>query len=410
MFNIKTDKTKKAEMPVGIDFPRTGFIGRWKAAMMYQVGWGVEIDLLQVLQDIKAGLSTVGEDVENVVKDLAGKIEGGNPFDVMGKSRKETFVYYFKDEEHAEELCSMLDDIEPRTGNDGKTWPWKPMQIWTFRAPIDTVQVENKEKFGPELFYSVDVVTLRSKKRRHGLHFLSLPGFVSALARAQGLEVPEFDLSALLVPDDKLILNEELESKLIGNAEIGYNDSAFFQNRAAIWAALGEEDPTKSHTIDAGTKLSTSSVQLSEILEAVESPWTEGYWARVIPVPSPKTSDAYGEGDERTVPNVPVLVEFFPDEAAAVATARAERGSGEEEEGEIKAQAGAVEGMPEVPGVWAEADLEAWTGQVKALKDTIGNVDLPMPVLLGKVKSAIKDLGYGLGATAGDVIKWFDHV
>ena len=157
---------------------------------------------------------------------------------------------------------------------------------------------------------------------------------------------------------------------------------------------------------------------MSEILSAVVSPWTEGYWARVIPVPSPKLSDAYGEGDERRVPSIPVLVEFFPDEATAVAVAKAERGSEDEKETGATTVTG-KDGMPPVPGIWAEADPSVWMDQVRVIKKKLIEVtgsrnpeNMPPPAVLPKIKSIVEglNLGYDLGATNAEVFAWLKHV
>lgn len=420
MFNINVDADQEVALPVGESFPRTGFIGQWKASPGWEVGWA-SVNLHQAQEDKAADL---GGAIDDYLPKLA--CTNGLPYnDVMVSRAGDMFNYFYLDQGVAQVACEMLDREEPRD------WAWRPQQVWRFSAPVATLQVADsaREKFSDPLSFSVSMMTLRSKKRRHEFHMLALPAFVAAYAAVRGLETPGFDLSALLVPEDKLIINDETQLAYIGNGDVGYNDALLWKQRAALWAALGEEDPERNHTITAGTALSTTSMQLNDLLVPTVTPWTGGgIWARIIPVPDPRVDAAYGEGDDRRRPGIACLTEIFADEASAKVAAEKDRPQAEESKSE-SAAAPAAPSVPAgpsapapisaappdgltVPAVWS-LHRDNWITQVQQIKEMLAEIPPPLHAdAIAAMTTVGSDeyLGFDLGATQEEVVAWLPYV
>lgn len=411
-FLIQLDQQHEAaQLPTGEGFPPTGFIAGWRARVAYEVGW-LRTNLNTEYQDLQADLPSEleGHDVDAIMS-----------FTSARESSTGKFSYTFDDYEAAQAACKFFDAAEPRDFDN------RPDRVWLFQANNDDLlgmDDEAREKFGETLTYSVSIRTMRSKKYRHEYHFIVLPAFVAAYAKAMGLNVPEFDLSPLLKPEDEIIFSDETQDALIGGPN--YRDSHFWQERTKIWEALGEPDATKYHTIEAGTKASTSSDRLDGILQATVRPWVKPVYARLIPVPDPRVGAAYTSPTtgEKVRPNIPVITEIFPNRETAEAAAVAERERFES--GEEKTTAGPADpaapvgevastdnGMPPVPPAWAEFP-DSWTEQIQSIKsEKIGKT--PRPAWDAKVKSLMDPesddyLGYDVQAEPADVIAWLEVI
>ena len=219
-FKIETGQGVAVEMPIGEGFPKTGFIAPWTSRVMYKVGW-YEVNLVQEADDLAADLPS---DAEGLLEQLTAG--GAKAFDARITSRAgDKFAYYFVDKERANLLCDYVNLTEP------KDWKPRPEQAWYFETEVASIcglDDEAKAKFPNEtLSFDVRVTTLRSKKYRHMYHFLALPAFVSAYAKAMGLPAHNFDLSPLTAPDDEVIFNAETELAWIGDADGGYEDAFF---------------------------------------------------------------------------------------------------------------------------------------------------------------------------------------
>lgn len=399
-FLIPTDETQQAEIPVGEGFPRTGFIAGWQAQVMYKTPVYIELDLQKELEDQGADLPSALDGTEGIVED-------GRVFDARVPSRDgRKWVYYYHNKERTQRVCKLIDVAAPQD------FKQSPQQCWYFETALTDVlglSAESREKFsGPTLAFDVRIVTLRSKKYRHGYQFLTLPAFVSAYARVMGKKVPEFDLSPLTAPIDEIVFNQETEHHLIGNSDEGYAQALFWQERVRIWASLGEEDPERSYTKSAGTKFSTESDDLDIVLQATVAPWLKKVWARLIPVPDPKLSAAFeGADGEKTRPSIPVIAEIFTSREAAEAVALAERADQAEE---TASQSAGSSGESTVPQAWVDAE-DAWRKEVREIKASlIGPPPTWGPQLYAITNKDTLARGYPIGATLEELTDWINRV
>ena len=133
------------EVPTGVSFAPTGFIGQWVATAYYSF-WAEQ----------------------NFPKEEYG-------WDKRRETGAGNFWYYFKDRVKA---TSAYEE----TGGE-----FNPSLIWEWAARSDSIlnwrgEEPMEETFGPFVSRESAVRTLRSKKQRHELHMLSLP---AAVARSE---------------------------------------------------------------------------------------------------------------------------------------------------------------------------------------------------------------------------------
>jgi len=227
--------------------------------------------------------------------------------------------------------------------------------------------------FGEVVDGEVAVRTLGSKKYRHEWQLIGFPAIVHAAAVLFGFDVPEFDVNELRNQDTAF--TDELFAKLCGNpdAKAGeeghYVGSVYFRQRAALWAALGEPDPTKCHTIAQGTKHSTASEQLDACFQIALSSWTAPIYGRLRLVADPRPDAISGNGNRLSLG---IVTDLFISEAAA----REAAGS---EEGEAGAPAPAAPAVPDEYAALGESALATWKGEIERTKD------MPPAVAAGQV-------------------------
>ena len=207
------------------------------------------------------------------------------------------------------------------------------------RVEVDVPSILNfsdpalKSRFGEVLDMSVDIKSLRSKKYRHGFHLIFLPAFISAVARSRGADLQPFDLSELTDaasmtrgdnarPNDE-IFNDAFFESMCGSPDDkdGWASSTLGIQRAALWADLGELDPAKCSL---SGKSKTDAEPMRECLDWLFT-WSVPYWCRVEQVPDPRVGNV-SESDDGTEKQrtIPVITEFFDDEAHALRVATAE--------------------------------------------------------------------------------------
>lgn len=257
-------------------------------------------------------------------------VEGNGPW----------YRYFFKTFDECQVAIEKL-QIEGFRGG-----PQRPDQEWRFESPADKLLNISRDDnpFGDPAAFSVRLSTLRSKKYRHELHFISLPAAVAASAARLGFANPGFPLDELL--DQDTIFTDEFQAQMIGDPETGdYPESVLWQRRATLWAALGEDDAQKYQPKGTGTRLDTESEKLSLCLNILTRTWKKPSWGRLMLVPDPRVDAVYtsSSGDTRRL-SVPALVEIFPDEAAAHAAAEAE---GAESEGASTTSASTKKAIPD---------------------------------------------------------------
>lgn len=264
--------------------------------------------------------------------------EGVNPSLVEGNGP--WYRYFFKTFDECQAAIETL-QIEGYGGRGLR----RPDQEWRFESPADKLLNMSRDDnpFGDPAAFSVRLSTLRSKKYRHELHFISLPAAVAAAATRLGHANPGFPMNELL--DQDTIFTDEFQAQMIGDPDTGdYSESVLWQRRATLWEALGESDARKYQPTGTGTRLDTESEKLSLCLQILATKWAKPIWGRLMLVPDPRVDAVYESsgGDTRRL-SVPALVEIFPDEAAARAAAEAE---GAESEG-ASTSSGSTKAVPD---------------------------------------------------------------
>lgn len=242
--------------------------------------------------------------------------------------------------------------------------------------------------FGEVISGEVAVRTLSSKKYRHEWQLVGFPAIVHAAARLFGFEVPDFDISELRNQDTAF--TDELFAKLCGNpdAKAGdedhYTESVYYKQRAAIWAALGEPDPTKCHVTAEGTKWSTESAQLDACFQIALSSWSAPIWGRLRLVADPRVDAVSGNGNRLSLG---IVTDLYASESAAREAAGDDDGAG--------TSAPSAPAGPQVPDEYAGLDnaLDIWKGELERTKA------MPPAVAAGQV-----------GVDVSHVLVWREHL
>lgn len=290
------------------------------------------------------GLDFLGEEQVRIpvggvmTPDLIGYWSGGIAYSVLAELDKSViesegvtpslvtgsgpwYRYFFKTFDECQAAIEAL-NIEGFRGGLRR-----PDQEWRFESPADKLLNMSRDDnpFGDPAAFSVRLSTLRSKKYRHELHFISLPAAVAAAATRLGYANPGFPMNELL--DQDTIFTDEFQAQMIGDPDTGdYSESVLWQRRATLWSALGESDPKKYQPTGTGTRFDTESEKLSLCLQILAIKWAKPVWGRLMLVPDPRVDALTKEGRRL---NVPALVEIFPNETAARTAAQAEGAEGE---------------------------------------------------------------------------------
>jgi len=221
---------------------------------------------------------------------------------------------------------------------------------------------EETKGFGEIISGQTSVRTLGSKKYRHEWQLIGFPALVHAAAVLFGFDVPEFDVSELRNQDTTF--TDELFAKLCGNPDAKkgeedyYTNSVYYRQRADLWAALGESDPTKCHVIAEGTKHSTESPQLDACFQIALSNWLEPIYGRLRLVADPRVDALAGSGNRL---NLGIVTDLYPNEAKAREAAASEQG----DEGSAVSAA-----VPPLPTGYQELEngRDIWEGEVERTK------------------------------------------
>jgi len=286
------------------------------------------------------GLDFLGEETVRIpiggvmTPDLIGLWSGGIAYSILAELDKSVvesegvtpslitgngpwYRYFFKTFDECQAAIEKL-QIEGYGGRGLR----RPDQEWRFESPTDKLLNMSRDDnpFGDPAAFSVRLSTLRRKKYRHELHFISLPAAVAASATRLGFANPGFPMNELL--DQDTIFTDEFQAQMIGDPDTGdYSESVLWQRRATLWEALGESDARKYQPRDTGTRLDTESEKLSLCLNILTRTWKKPVWGRLMLVPDPRVDALTNKGRRLSVP---ALVEIFANEAAARAAAEAE--------------------------------------------------------------------------------------
>jgi hypothetical protein len=374
---FKLNKDKQVVIPTGGDFPPTGLIGLWSAAVM--TTFSSEVDLKE------EGITTF-----NAVRQMGDS----------GWAR-----YYWLDHDAAKDAAKELKREYGTTS------------LWVFEAESTSIlnfaSDKAREAFQGTITYDgCTVVTLRSRKRRHQLHMLALPALVRAYAEANGWDVPEFELIKTLCSQDTMF-TDDFQARMIGdpNNPDAFDDSELWKYRAELWKALGEENAHAYQPIGHGTNYDVTSERLNEAIQPLHCQWDDPVYLRLVTVPDPRVDATYEQrssGDIKRL-RIPCVMDIYNNKEEAEAAAaedRARMGGGRSSDGETSTTSSS--GLPPYPENWAYSDAakKDWHSVVAGLKE-----GKKRPVVIARLKGlSSEDLENEIAATVADVEAWWDHV
>jgi len=378
---FKFNKNKPVVIPVGGDFPPSGFIGAWTAAVM--TTFMTEVDLKEEM-----GITT---------------------FDAMRALGASGYRrYYWHDHDAAKEAGAALKQ------------EYGPGSVWVFECSTDTVlnfaKAETSQSFGSQITYDgCRIATLRSRKYRHELHMIALPAAVQAYARMMGWDIPEFNAIKELTSQDT-VFTDAFQTRMIGDPDNPdeYEKSELWQYRQALWAALGEENPQAYQMIKEEhrrkTKYDTTSEQLNEALGVLHFSWDDPVYLRLVPVPDPRVDAVYNKDDETKRLSIPCVADIFKSKEQAETAAKADRDrmSGGGGETTTTTSSSTDANHPPYPETWGFSDeyKKEWRMIVERLKK-----EGLRPMVIGRLKNLSEnDLQNEIAATVSDVEAWWDRV
>ena len=192
--------------------------------------------------------------------------------------------------------------------------------------------------------YDIRITGLKlSSEGRMAYHLTWLPSAVDAAARLFGyIERPIVDFSDLLDVRNEPPQSDKLTAQYFSGPDGDWSESLCFKNRAALWLALGCDDPTISEFPGMkGTPLENS--PLYNCLKQVTRPW-HSLWAEIGQIADPRPVDK----DKHQIPGrFVVACRLFTDEATA-RSYLANRGT---------TNGVTTEAMPALPATWATDGL-----------------------------------------------------
>jgi len=363
-------------IPTGGDFPPTGLIGLWTAAVMTTLS--SEVDLKE----------------EGIAFDAV------RPMGDSGWAR-----YYWRDHEAGKSAATALKKEYGTTS------------LWVFEAESSNIlnfaSDKARDAFQGTITYDgCRVLTLRSRKYRHELHMAALPALVQAYARMKGWDVPEFELIKALCSQDTMF-TDEFRHRMIGDPENpdAFEEAALWQYRTELWKALGEENAHAYQPIGHGTNHDVASERLNEAIQPLHRPWDDPVWLRLVTVPDPRVDATYEQrasGDIKRL-RIPCVMDIFNNKGEAEAAAaedRARMGGGSDSDGETSTTSSSD--LPSYPENWAynDAAKKDWHSVVAGLKK-----GKKRPVVIARLKGlSSEDLVNEIAATVADVEAWWDHV
>ena len=366
---LKTDE--QIEAPIGVGFGPPSLIAQWVAGV-YHSFWSEQV---------------------------FPKEEYG--WDLKIPTKADNFRYYFTNQ--AKAIVAYAET--------GAMYPNPPM-VWLWMTNTDTVlNWRSGEKEIGEVYGSLfsretayKNLTKVSHKTRHELHMISLPAAVAAMANDWEYDNPGFPISELRGPADEVLWTDDYQRDMVGNKDLGFASSILWKRRAALWEALGENDPKKWQPIGSGIadgRYDTTSKKLHKCLGILHSRWGGPIWAQVDFVWDPRVDATFGDGKRLTKPT---LVNIFANKAAAqVAAGEEMNASGDTVSGAATAPSTPT-GWPALPSEYEEEFRDDWVAAVRDLKETY-NGKLPAPPVLKK-DNVLEDLM----VEVSDLKAWWDVV
>lgn len=349
------------ELPSGEGF-ESGFVGPVMAAMLWKFWSPEKIDLAEWIAE-----------------------EGHRGFTSRG--REGSWFYFFQGENHEEAKTAA-----------NSLGAYAPNRVWQFEIPTEEVINFGKGMSDPEATWGATIggdcriTTPASAKYRHEFHMIALPAAVNALAQRMNY-IPEsmFSLNDLL---DNQRFDDEFQYTMIGGKDHPYQDSKLWQQRAALWAALGEENTAAYNSIGTGTSYDTTSEKLSQMLTIASKPWIKSTWGRLVLVPDPRVDATYGAEGKRLT--IPALTTLYANQEAAQAAVEKERGE----------DIVAVASSKKAAGLAVPAD---WTGFEDAWKDELANKKSALDGVL-PTGPKLAALAKELSASVDEIRTWWEVV
>ena len=379
-------------------FATTGFIAQWMGRVLYSLM--IDLEVPQGTDSARFGA--------NYMAYLNDALEEKIPEPIASQKLGEsgwTKHWYDKDTD-AREAANLLKKHEGLDRRPGVS------TVWRFETKSETclnLSAAAQDAFGDVLAWESRISTLGSIYRRHEFHMISLPAAIAAAATAMGFDNPGFDLSELTEAD--IVYTPAFQVQMIGtepqeqdgdkykyiNAKGGYANAVLWQRRAALWAALGEENPKAFRMTGSGTKYDTTSKKLHQCLRIYEVPWTGPAWALLVPVRDPRIDATAKSGTRLTVPALTVIYQSQKE----AQTAAQELTGGEA----IPANA---EGKPRLPTLW-EGQESNWRSHVAKVKEALGDKPPILPNVTQaviEVQGSLENAGVGQGVEIADYVAW----
>ncbi len=367
---LKTDE--QIEVPIGVGFGPPSYIAQWAAGVYYSF-WSEQV---------------------------FPKEEYG--WDIRIPTKTGNFRYYF------------IDRARAKIAYDETGQAYSPSTVWLWMANTDTVlnwrggDKKIEDVFGDIVSRETAYRTLSkmAHKTRHELHMISLPAAIAAMADDHDYDNPGFSLDELQGADDETLWTDSFQRDIVGNEDVGFTSSILWKRRAALWEALGENDPSKWQPTGSGIakgKYDTEAEKLHNCLAILHSPWGSPIWARVAFVWDPRVDATFGDNKRLTKP---VLVKIFANKAAAQAAASEEIGDTSSTSASTPSTptpSTPSSSGPALPSGYEEFE-DDWIAAVRDLKETYGG-KLPAPPVLKK-DNVLEDLM----VTVGDLKAWWEVV
>jgi len=350
------------ELPSGEGFG-AGFVGPVMAAMLWKFWSTDKLDLADWME----------------------QKEGRKGFTSRGRGG--SWFYFFEEKDEAKAAADELG-------------AYAPSRTWRFEVPTSEVINFGKGMSDPEATWGATLggdcrVTTLASKYRHEFHLIALPAAVNALALRVGyIKESLFPLDTLI---DNQSFTDEFQARMIGGPNVSYQESELWKQRAALWAALGEENPAAYNVIGTGTTYDTVSEKLSAMLGIAVKPWVKPVWGRLVMVPDPRVDATYGAESKRL--SIPAITTIYADEAAARAAVVAEQGEGATSPAS-KPKADAGTGLA-VPADWAGYE-SAWKEELGNKKKALNGALPPGPKLAALAKE--------LSASTDEIRAWWELV
>lgn len=405
MLDFLLPESEVAPEPVHIPtegFATTGFVAEWQGKILYS--FMVDLEVPAGTESAVHGANYIAY-LNAALADVDERIPEPVASQKLGDSGWSK--HWYEKDANARQATEMLQKHEGLDRRPGVA------TVWRFEARAETclnLSPAAQDAFGEILAWETRISTLGSIYRRHEYHMISLPSAIAVAATALGFNHPGFSLEELTEPD--IVYTGAFQTRMIGtapeetedgkykhvNALGGYADSILWQQRVALWAALGEQNPKAFRRMGTGSKYDTSSDKLHKCLAIVETPWTRPTWALLVPVRDPRL-DAVSKSGTRL--GIPCLTALYRDRVTAEEAAKELTG----EDSTITATA--TSSGKSLPATWAGNEAN-WMEHVAIVQAKLQGPPIPANVKQAIIDAfgSLENVGIGKGVEIQDYIDW----